>query len=84
MTLNEPNGLVIANRMVPQGAKDILEATLRAARKSTGSPDFVGGPAFQYAPSAQPQLLKAHRLGFEAIKSAQPGLPVGFSLAFVD
>ena len=73
VTLNEPNGLVIANRMVPQGAKNLVEASLVTARKATGSPEFVGGTAFQYAPAMQPQLLKAHRLGVDAINAAING-----------
>jgi len=84
VTLNEPNGLSIADRMIPEGAKRGLEAMLVAARQATGAPKFVGGPSFQYAPAMQPSLLKGHRMAFDAIKAANSALPVGFSLAIVD
>ncbi len=84
ITLNEPDGLNIANRMVPDGAKQLQRAMLAEASRKTGVKRFVGGPAFAEAAEMQPNLLKGHREGFQAIKSVRGDLPTGFSLAIVD
>jgi beta-glucosidase len=84
VTLNEPNGLLIAHKMMPPVALQAQEAMFQAARKATGAPQFIGGPAAAYALQMQPQLLKAHRLAVQAIKAVRSDLPVGFSLAIVD
>jgi beta-glucosidase len=84
VTLNEPNGLVIAQRMVPEGAKRAQAAMLAEASRVTGSKRFVGGPSFVEGKEIQPNLLRAHRAAFSAIKAARGDLPIGFSLAIVD
>jgi beta-glucosidase len=84
ITLNEPNGLVIAERMVPEGAKQAQSAMLAEASRVTGSTRFVGGPSFREGKEIQPGLLRGHRAAFSAIKAARGDLPTGFSLAIVD
>ena len=84
VTLNEPDGLLIANRMVPDGAKQLQSAMLAEASRRTGVKRFVGGPAFVEAKEMQPNLLKGHRAGFAAIKAVRSSFLIGFSLAIVD
>ncbi|WP_426262829.1 family 1 glycosylhydrolase [Sphingomonas sp. PWP1-2] len=84
VTLNEPNGLLIAAAMVPPQAIMAQQPMLAEAARVTGSQRFVGGPAFGSARETLPNLIKAHRAGFAAIKAARTTLPVGFSLAIVD
>jgi beta-glucosidase len=84
ITLNEPNGLLIAHHLVPDGAKHAQAAMLAEASRVTGSKRFVGGPAFNEGKEIQPNLLRGHRAAFGAIKAARGDLPVGFSLAVID
>jgi beta-glucosidase len=84
ITLNEPNGLLIGRKMVPEGAILAQRPMLAAAAKKVGSDRFIGGPAFEFAGAMQDGLLRGHRAGFEAIKSVRSNLPVGFSLAIAD
>ena len=84
ITLNEPNGLIIAQRMVPEGAKHAQAAMLSEASRLTGSKRFVGGPCFAEGKEIQPNLLLGHRAAFSAIRAVRGDLPTGFSLAIVD
>lgn len=84
LTLNEPNGLLIANKMVPPQAIKLQRAMLDAAAKALNAPNFVGGPAFGEIHAMLPNMLKAHQVGKAAIKATQPNLPVGATLAMSD
>jgi beta-glucosidase len=84
MTFNEPNGVVIANLMVPPQAIAAQRPMLAAASAALGVPNFIGGPAFGHAPDMLDNMLKAHQLAKAAIKAAHPNLPVGATLAVAD
>jgi beta-glucosidase len=84
VTLNEPNGLLIANALVPPQAKAAERAMQEAARKATNSPSFVGGPAFVEILDMLPNMLEAHKKGKAAIKAVRSDLPVGATLAVND
>jgi beta-glucosidase len=83
-TLNEPNGLLIANAMVPPQAIEAQKAMLAAASRAHGVSNFIGGPAFGQIHDMLPNMLKAHKLGKAAIKAARANLPVGATLAVAD
>ena len=61
----------------------IQERHRQAARAASGSPDYM---AFHLADDevVLPNLIKAHKLGYAAIKAVAPKLPVGVSLAIID
>lgn len=83
-TLNEANGLLIAQRLVPTQAVLAQRPMLAAAAKAMGSERFVGGPSIEFAEQITPQLLAAHRVGRQAIQAAWPKLPVGMTMAVLD
>lgn len=83
-TLNEPNGLLIALRMLPPQVVEAQTAMLDAASKDHGVSHFVGGPAFGQIEEMLPNMLHAHRLGKAAIKAVRSDLPVGATLAVSD
>jgi beta-glucosidase len=83
-TFNEAN-IQLLVRSFPQSAASLAaaQAMIDAAAKATGSPKFS---KLAYADSqiTTPLLQEAHRKGYEAIKRARPGLPVGLTLTTQD
>jgi beta-glucosidase len=59
------------------------KAMIAAAAKATDSPKF-STLAYADPHVSTPLLQEAHRKGYEAIKQARPGLPVGISLTTQD
>ena len=83
-TLNEPNaGLFIRWAKSPPGVVEGLHQVLAQADRATGS-DRFSSLLFGNQAAIQPNLLAAHRKGYEAIKSAPYDFPVGVSLAILD
>ena len=83
-TFNEANiRLLVA--LLPQSpsVRAVLKDSLAAAVKATGSPSFS---RLAYGnPSRVTQIMQeAHRVGFDAVKSARPDLPVGLTLTTQD
>jgi beta-glucosidase len=83
-TLNEPNiALFLQWLGLPPGVFTGMNQSLIAAARQSGVERFstlmMGDSA-----KSQPNLLKAHQQGYDAIKSAQAGLPVGVTLAMSD
>jgi beta-glucosidase len=83
-TLNEPNGLLIAQKLLPPPAIEAQRAMLTAASRDSGVGNYVGGPFFSHIDAALPQMLAAHDQGRAAIKATRPDLPVGVTLAVLD
>ncbi|MGD0189308.1 MAG: family 1 glycosylhydrolase [Rhizomicrobium sp.] len=83
-TFNEAN-IQLLVRMMPQfaafmpAAKAMIDATARA----TNSPKF-STVAYADPAVSTPLMQEAHRKGYDAIKAAQPGLPVGITLTTQD
>lgn len=83
-TFNEAN-INLLLPFFPQYDKlrEAAASATQVAAKATGSPKFssiaYGDPAI-----ATPLLQEAHRKGYDAIKAACPGLPVGLSLTTQD
>ena len=84
LTLNEPNGMMLGAHFAPVEALNGQRAMMDAAGRRCNSTNFAGGPTFADAPQKQAIMLRAHRAGFDAIKSVRPDLPVGFALAIAD
>ncbi len=86
LTFNEPNLSISGpwSRFQPDArAKAATQAMIAAAAKASGSDRFSllnGGDPTPMIPG----LLRAHRLGREAIKAVRGDLPVGLSLAISD
>jgi beta-glucosidase len=85
-TINEPDIAALLNWMsLPNGQTlgQMIGSALPMIRKQLGAPDFS---SFVFADGrlTLPNLLRAHTLGKEAIKSVRAGLPVGVSLAIAD
>jgi len=85
-TLNEPQVKRIQHWLPMFGTPASLaiqERHRQAARAASGSPDYM---AFHLADDevVLPNLIKAHKLGYAAIKAVAPKLPVGVSLAIID
>jgi len=83
-TLNEPNiALLIQWLSLPPEVFIGMSQLLLAAARQSGVERFstlmMGDSA-----KAQPNLLKAHQLGYDAIKSVKGDLPVGVTLAMSD
>ena len=89
-TLNEPNFCGLLPLVLPPDVVDKLLPTDRAmseaAARANGVAKFIAGDAMWVDDVAalQANLLAAHRVGRDAIKSVRPELPVGVSLAIVD
>lgn len=85
-TLNEPNvGLLIQQMGYMSSDAEIANAPYRAAAaKAVGSDTFVCFPNCCQQALARDTFLKAHRLAFNAIKSAGGDFPVGMTLALSD
>jgi beta-glucosidase len=85
-TLNEPQVKRIQH-WIPGFATPaslaLQERHRQAARTASGSPDYM---AFHLADDevVLPNLIRAHKLGYAAIKAVAPKLPVGVSLAIID
>jgi beta-glucosidase len=85
-TLNEPQVKRIQHwlpNFTTSASLSILERHREAARAASGSPEYM---AFHLADDdiVLPNLIKAHEVGYAAIKSVAPKLPVGVSLAIID
>ena len=85
-TLNEPQVKRIQHWLpmfATPASLAIQERHRQAARAASGSPDYM---AFHLADDevVLPNLIKAHKLGYAAIKAVAPKLPVGVSLAIID
>jgi beta-glucosidase len=83
-TLNEPNiGLLLKWLGLPPALTQAQGAMLKAAATASGTDRF--STALAGDPTATlPQLLRAHALGFAAIKSGPGSFPVGVNLAIQD
>jgi beta-glucosidase len=83
-TLNEPNiGLLLKWLGLPPAITEQQAPMLRAAALACGSQQFSSALASDPA-ATLPQLLKAHRVGYAAIKSGPGKCPVGVNLAIID
>jgi len=85
-TLNEPQVKRIQHWIpgfTTPASLALQERQRQAARTASGSPDYM---AFHLADDdlVLPNLIKAHKLGYAAIKAVAPKLPVGVSLAIID
>ena len=83
-TFNEANIahlVALFARIVPPSP--VARESMAAAEKAVGSPKFS---SLAYADPAvtTPLLQEAHRKGYDAIKKAQPALPVGLTLTTQD
>ncbi len=87
VTLNEPNPLVASfEPKRPERIEKLLEATMAAAAKASGSDRFVAlGPIGVKDPQQYNRnMIAAHKAGKAAIKAARSSLPVGVTLAIPD
>ena len=83
-TLNEPNiALIVQWLALPPEVFAGMSGMLLAAARQTGVERF-STLMMGDSTKAQPNLLRAHQLGYDAIKSAKADLPVGFNLAMSD
>ncbi len=89
-TLNEPNlSMVVRNAFSPQmfaGIKTILDKMNDAAKRASGSPNFVAGNTISVEDFDEltRNMIAAHRAGRAAIKAVRSDLPVGVTLAIPD
>jgi len=83
-TFNEANIRLLVDLM-PQfrAALPQVQAAIAAAAKATDSPRF-SRLAYADPAVATPIMIVAHRLAYDAIKSARPELPVGLTLTTQD
>ena len=82
-TFNEPNLGLLLKWLLPPQVLETQSAMLETAARATGAQRFS---SVQMGDQEKilPQLLSAHRKGFEAIKAAAPHAPCGVTLALVD
>ncbi len=86
LTFNEPNLSIGGawSRFQPDArARGAMQALIAAAAKASGSESFSVLNGGDSAPMI-PGVLRAHRLGRDAIKAVRGDLPVGMSLAISD
>jgi beta-glucosidase len=83
-TFNEANIRLLVD-LLPGMDKvmPLVKASLAAAVKATGSPHF-SRLAYADPKVVTPIMQEAHRLGYDAMKSASPELPVGLTLTTQD
>ena len=83
-TFNEANiALLVALFPQSDASRSAAQAMIAAAARATGSPRF-SSLAFADPAITSPLLQEAHRKGYDAIKAARPGLPVGLTLTTQD
>jgi beta-glucosidase len=87
LTLNEPNIMKVLRWLAP--SPDFVatrRAMLEAAARATGSERFITGLIANDADvnAMLAPMVTAHEKGYDAIKSAHPGLPVGASISISD
>ena len=83
-TLNEPNiALLLQWLGLPPDVFTGMSQLLIAAARQSGVERF-STLMMGDSTKAQPNLLKAHQLGYDTIKSAKADLPVGVTLAMTD
>jgi beta-glucosidase len=82
-TLNEPNIGRLLNWILPPFIKADMQAAIPRAAKAAGTEHFS---ALMFGDQAAmlPNLIKAHELGYAAIKAGPGDFPVGVSLAIID
>jgi len=86
LTFNEPNIMNILSVLLPPHMFDTQRAMLEAAARATASAKFIGGNAVNPEDMAgnTAGLVASHKAARAAIKTVQPELPVGLSLAMFD
>ncbi|MCJ2183718.1 family 1 glycosylhydrolase [Novosphingobium sp. 1949] len=86
MTLNEPNILLMLERMLPPPVWDMQAACLDAASARLGVPRMVTANVARRSdlPALTQGMLKGHREARAAIKAVCPDLPVGVTLSVAD
>ncbi|MBI1281578.1 MAG: family 1 glycosylhydrolase [Anaerolineaceae bacterium] len=85
-TLNEPNlGIMLQSIGVFPSDETVAKAPYRlAAARAVGSDTFSSFPTCCQQLPVRDTLIKAHRLGYNAIKSGRGDFPVGITLAMFD
>lgn len=89
-TLNEPNlNAVIRNLFTPEmfaGVKLVTNKMKEAARRASGSPQFMAGSMMVADDEAAMtrNMIAAHHAGRAAIKGVRSNLPVGVTLSIPD
>jgi beta-glucosidase len=85
-TFNEPNlGMLLQQMGFSMTDEAVRNAPYRkAAAKAVGSDQFSAFPSCCQHALARDTFLKAHRMAFDAIKSAAAHFPVGMTLAMSD
>ncbi len=83
-TFNEANIRLLVDLMPGfSSAVPLVRAAIAAAAKATNSPRF-SRLAYADPKIVTPIMQRAHRLGYDAIKSVRPDLPVGLTLTTQD
>ncbi|KQN90756.1 hypothetical protein ASE90_16810 [Sphingomonas sp. Leaf67] len=82
-TLNEPQAPIIIDIMTKGADRAKLASMERAAAEVCGSDRFVTWKTIDPVAGVQP-TIRAHKLGYAAIKSVRSSLPVGVCLATID
>ncbi len=82
-TLNEPNIGRLLNWILPSFILDDMKAAIPRAAKALGT-DHFSALMFGDQAAMLPNIIKAHELGYAAIKAGPGDFPVGVSLAIID
>ncbi len=82
-TLNEPQAPIIIDVMTKGADRGKLASMERSAAQACGSDRFVTWKTLDPVAGVEP-VIRAHKLGFAAIKSVRASLPVGVCLATID
>lgn len=82
-TLNEPQAPIIIDILRRGSDRTMLAAMERAAAQACGSDRFVTWRTIDPVAGVEP-TIRAHKLGYAAIKSVRNSLPVGVCLATID
>jgi beta-glucosidase len=85
-TLNEPNSAVVVASVFPPQFMDTVRKMNDAAGRACNVEKFRSAIIFDSSdlPTAQANLLAAHKVGKAAIKAARGDLKVGFNLSLQD
>lgn len=82
-TLNEPQAPIIVDILTQGRDRGKLISMERAAAQACGSGHFVTWKTIDPVTGVEP-AIRAHKLGYAAIKSVRGSLPVGVCLATID
>lgn len=82
-TLNEPQAPIIVDILTQGRDRAKIAEMERAAAKACGSDRFVSWKTIDPVAGVDP-AIRAHKLGYAAIKSVRSSLPVGVCLASID